>query len=99
MLETVILCGGAQTPRRPRKTLRLAVHGAAANRLRIGRWFSSVETESSRQKHIAQEFTRLEKEILRPLYAVVDRWKKIAGIKLVTQGKNWLIDFEPDPKV
>jgi 7-cyano-7-deazaguanine synthase in queuosine biosynthesis len=29
--ETVIVCGGAQAPRRPRKTLRLARHGPDAN--------------------------------------------------------------------
>ena len=41
-------------------------------------WWSTEVAQARRQAHILQEFARLEKEILYPLYAVVDKWKQIA---------------------
>jgi hypothetical protein len=41
-------------------------------------WFQK-DAESHRQMHMAQEFALLEKTILGPLYAVVDKWKAIAA--------------------
>jgi len=47
---------------------------------RFGDFLIRQQAEAALQNHISQEFNRLEKDILFPLYPIIDKWNKIAKL-------------------